>query len=71
MTWAMLEAQPLITLAPASVFRQLQQAGRLVALPMASRLPMPPMGMALPQRDVPAATQAVADFLIDYCKTPS
>ena len=68
MTWAMLEAQPLITLAPASVFRQLQHAGRLVALPMASRLPMPPMGMALPQRDVPAATQAVADFLIDYCK---
>lgn len=71
MTWAMLEAQPLITLAPASVFRQLQQAGRLVALPMASVLPMPPMGMALPQRDLSVATQAVADFLIDFCKNPT
>jgi DNA-binding transcriptional LysR family regulator len=70
MTWAMLEEQEVITLAPASVFRQLQRAGRLVALPMASRLPMPPLGMALPLRDVPPATQCVADFLAQYCKTP-
>lgn len=69
MTWAMLEEQPVITLAPASVFRQLERAGRLVSLPMASRLPMPPLGMALPARDVPPATQAVADFLTHYCQS--
>lgn len=68
MTWAMLQAQEVVTLAPASVFRQLQQAGQLVALPMASRLPMQPLGMALPLRDVPTATRCVADFLTDYCQ---
>lgn len=69
MTWALLEEQEVITLAPASVFRQLQRAGRLVALPMASRLPMQPLGMALPARDVPPATRCVADFLTDYCQS--
>jgi DNA-binding transcriptional LysR family regulator len=68
MTWAMLQQQALLTLAPASVFRQLQLAGELVALPMPEPLPMPPLGMVLAQRDVPLATQCLADFLKAFCK---
>ena len=68
MTWAMLQQQELLTLAPASVFRQLQLADQLVALTLPAPLPMPPLGMLLAQRDVPLATQCLADFLRDFCK---
>lgn len=68
MTWAMLQQQELLTLAPASVFRQLQLAGELVVLPLPERLPMPPLGMVLSQRDVPLATRGLADFLGAFCQ---
>ncbi|MEY2683809.1 MAG: HTH-type transcriptional regulator GbpR [Pseudomonadota bacterium] len=62
MTWAMLQNQALVTLVPASVFRQLEAAGQLVRLPLEEVLPYEPLGMLLPQ-DVPPATGLLAAFL--------
>lgn len=67
MTWAMLQEQPLLTLVPASVFRQLQAASQLVVLPLDETIPYDPLGMLLP-RDVRPATQRFADYLLDYCQ---
>lgn len=67
MTWAMLQQQTLLTLVPASVFRQLRDAGQVVALRLPERLPFAPLGMVLPLRDVAVATRTVADFLLGHC----
>jgi DNA-binding transcriptional LysR family regulator len=67
MTWAMLQQQTLLTLVPASVFRQLRDAGQVVALRLPERLPYAPLGMVLPLRDVAVATRTVADFLLAHC----
>ena len=67
MTWAMLQQQTLLTLVPASVFRQLRDAGQVVALRLPERLPFAPLGMVLPLRDVAVATRTVADFLLAHC----
>jgi len=63
MTWAMLQRRSLITLVPASVFRQLVMAGQLMTLRMEHPMPFAPLGMLLPGRDVPAATQQLADHV--------
>ena len=68
MTWAMLQKQELLTLVPASVFSQLEQAGQVVALKLPQRLPFEPLGMVIPTRDASAATQTVAEFLSNYSK---
>ena len=70
MTWAMLQQQALLTLVPASVFRQLRDAGQVVALRLPERLPFAPLGMVLPMRDVAVATRTVADFLLSHCNPP-
>jgi DNA-binding transcriptional LysR family regulator len=67
MTWAMLQQQDLLTLVPASVFRQLRDASQVVALRLPERLPYAPLGMVLPLRDVAVATRTVADFLLNHC----
>ena len=67
MTWAMLQQQELLTLVPASVFRQLRDAGQVVALRLPESLPFAPLGMVLPLRDTPSATRTVADFLLSHC----
>ena len=67
MTLAMLQQQPeLLTLVPASVFRPFEDTGQLVRLRLADALPFAPLGMVLPVRDVPPATQALAQFLAGY-----
>ncbi len=67
MTLAMLQQQPeLLTLVPASVFRPFEDTGQLVRLRLAAALPFAPLGMVLPVRDVPPATQALAQFLAGY-----
>jgi DNA-binding transcriptional LysR family regulator len=70
MTWAMLQQQTLLTLVPASVFRQLRDAHQLVTLNLRDPLPFDALGMLLPVRDVPSATQRVADFLHAFCTNP-
>lgn len=67
MTWALLAQEPLLTLAPASVFRQLEAAGQLVMLPLEEELPFDPLGMLLPQEAIPVASQRVARFLARFC----
>ena len=64
MTWAMLQGQPLLTLAPLSVFGQLLQAGQVVRLPVQEPMPFEPLGMALPEDPVPEATQRLAEALM-------
>ena len=61
------QQQTLLTLVPASVFRQLRDAGQVVALRLPERLPYAPLGMVLPLRDVAVATRTVADFLLAHC----
>lgn len=68
MTWAMLQRQELLTLVPSSVFRQLRDAGQVVALRLPERLSFQPLGMVLPLRDVSAATRTVANFLASHCE---
>lgn len=71
MTWALLQRQDLVTLAPASVFAQLKSAGQLVALTLEARLPFKPLGLVLPQQDVPVATACLADYMAQWASSPA
>lgn len=66
MTWALLQPGHLLTLVPASVFRQLFAAGQLVKLSLERPLPFADLGMVLPSRDVAPATSQLADFLVRF-----
>lgn len=70
MTWALLQREDMVTLAPASVFAQLRAAGQLVALPLPSRLPFRPLGLLQPQRDVPVATACLVAYLAQWAQDP-
>lgn len=68
LTWAMLEDQQLLTLVPASVFRQLEEAGQLVSLKLAQPIDFEPMGMVRPIREPAPATQRLVEFLHSFCR---
>lgn len=68
MTWALLEDQQLLTLVPASVFRQLEQAGQLVSLKLVQPFAFEPLGMVWSDREPPAATQCLVEFLRQFCR---
>ncbi len=66
MTGAMLQQQDLLTLVPGSVLAHACRSGALVALRLPEPLPYEPLGILLPEVDVPpmpVATRRLADFL--------
>lgn len=63
MTWALLAAPRHLTLVPASVFRQLEDAGRVVRLVLDQAMPFEPLGMLLPEDGASPATLRLAAFL--------
>lgn len=63
MTWAMLQQQELLTLVPASVLAHACASGALVALKLPQPLPYEPLGLLLPEAEIPGASGRLADFL--------
>ena len=63
LTWALLQAQPLLTLVPLGVVRQLLQAGQLALIEPAQALPFTPLGLLVPDLGATAAAQTFADFV--------
>ena len=61
--WAMLEAQPLLALVPASVAHQLIAAGRLVELHVNRALPFEPIGALVAQRERRGSVEALLKVL--------
>ena len=61
--WAMLQAEPLVTIVPASVADQLVAARQLVALRLEHEMPIAPIGMLRPDEAVSEAAQRFADYL--------
>ena len=68
MTWAMMQQRPLLTLVPASVFRQLKNARQLTTIQLKNKIPFEPLGLLMPERDATLATHSVVDFLQNYCR---
>jgi len=66
MTWAMMQQRPLLTLVPASVFRQLKNANQLAIIHLKDKIPFNPLGLLMPEQDVSLATQSVVGFLKQY-----
>lgn len=63
LTWALLQAQPLLTLVPYGVVRQLVQAGQLALIEPQPALPFTPLGLLMHEAEPSAATQSFAEFL--------
>ena len=61
--WAMLRAQPLLALIPASVVHPLVAAGQLVQLPLDRKLDMAPIGALLRQGDDRTGVRRLLDAL--------
>lgn len=68
LTWALLQAQPLLTLVPYGVVRQLVEAGQLAVIEPLPALPFAPLGLLLPQQDITAATRSFVDFVDAYVR---
>lgn len=62
LTWALLQAQPLLTLVPYGVVRQLVQAGQLALVEAHSTLPLRPLGLLLPDQGLSSAAQGLVRF---------
>lgn len=69
MMWAMLTAEPLLTLVPASVAQQLLDASQLVEIRLEQPLPFDPLGMLVPTEGLGHAAQLMATYLCDFVKT--
>jgi DNA-binding transcriptional LysR family regulator len=63
LTWAMLDAQELLTLVPLSVVQPWVERGLLQVLPVALDLPFEPLGMLLPQRGGSPAAEKLVRFV--------
>lgn len=59
LTWALLSAQPLLTLVPYAVVRQLVEAGQLALIEPPRPLPLKPLGLVVPDEAQPAVTTFV------------
>lgn len=66
LTWAMLRADRLLTLAPWGVVRQLTEAGQLAVVHATPELPFAPLGMLLPPGDPSEAAAGLAGFLARF-----
>lgn len=67
MLWAMLKAEPLLALVPASVTRQLVEAAELVELDLAFRLPFEAIGVLAPDSGSGPGVARVLAFLQAAC----
>jgi DNA-binding transcriptional LysR family regulator len=63
MTWELLRMQPLLTLVPYGVVRQLVEAGQLAVIEPEPGLPFAPLGLMLRDSGVSAATLLFADTI--------
>ena len=68
LTWALLHAQPLLTLVPFGVVRQLVEAGQLAVIEPLPALPFAPIGLLIPERDKTAATQTFVEFVEAFAR---
>ena len=59
LTWALLSAQPVLTLVPYAVVRQLVEAGQLALIEPPRSLPLKPLGLVVPDEAAPAVTTFV------------
>jgi hypothetical protein len=64
--WRLLKHSRLVMAAPLSVFRPFVDAGELAVLKLDRRLPFPPLGMLLPNGELPPAHEKLASFLIAF-----
>lgn len=65
LTWAMLDAQELLTLVPLSVVQPWVERGLLQVLPVALDLPFEPLGMLLPQLGGSPAAEKLVRFVAE------
>lgn len=63
LTWALLQAQPLLTLVPYGVVRQLVEAGQLALIEPQPALPFTPLGLLVQDAAATAATQSFVAYL--------
>jgi DNA-binding transcriptional LysR family regulator len=68
LTWALLRAEPLLTLVPYGVVRQLVEAGQLAVIEPLPALPFSPLGLLLPEPGATVATRTFADFVEAYAR---
>lgn len=62
LTWALLQAQALLTLVPYGVVRQLVEAGQLAVIEPLPAIPFGSLGLLMPELDTTTATRLFADF---------
>lgn len=65
LTWALLDAQPLVTLVPLSVVQPWVRSRHLVVLPVRESLPFDPIGVLLPETGLGAACDKLVRFAQD------
>ena len=63
LTWALLQAQPLLTVVPFGVVRQLAEAGQLALIDPLPALPLAPLGLLLREPGASAATLGFVEFI--------
>ena len=68
MTWALLRHQPLLTVAPWGVVRQLVDAGELAVLRMKEPLPLAALGIMLPIEGASSATLRLVEHLRHFAR---
>ncbi len=68
LTWALLQADRLLTLVPYGVVRQLVEAGQLATIEIQPVLPFAPVGLMVPQQDATAATQRFIEFMLEFAR---
>ena len=68
LTWALLQADRLLTLVPYGVVRQLVEAGQLAVIEVQPVLPFAPVGLVVPQQGATAATLTCVAFLMEFAR---
>ncbi len=66
LTWALLQADRLLTLVPYGVVRQLVEAGQLATIEVQPVLPFAPVGLMVPQQGATAATLDFVAFMVQF-----
>lgn len=68
LTWAMLQADHLLTLAPLGVVRQLVEAGQLAVLDLEADLPFGPLGLLMQDSGTRQAARVFVDHLQQFVR---
>jgi DNA-binding transcriptional LysR family regulator len=71
LTWAMLQADRLLTLVPFGVVRQLVEARQLAVVDARPALAFAPIGLVAPQQGATEAANSVVNFLQDFVRRPA